>query len=51
MVSVKDKKFSVKIFECFEKFEHALLSWRNFNQNGIFAPGGTLCPPTSILRA
>ena len=51
MVSVKDKKFSVKTFEHFEKFQHGLFSWQNLNQNGIFAPGGTFCPPKSILTA
>ena len=34
MAIVKDKKSSGKSFECFEKFQHGLFSWRKLNQNG-----------------
>ena len=45
MVRVKDKKFSVNIFEYFQKFKGGLFSSRNLNTKGIFAPGGHFVSP------
>ena len=38
-------------FECLENWKHGLFSWWNLHQIDIFAPGGNLCRPKSIISA